>query len=179
MGYEIAGGLGVRMADPSREVFVMVGDGSYLMLHTEIVTAIQEGIKLTIVVVDNHGFQSIHGLQMGSGSPSFGNELRFRDGEGGVLSGDFVPVDFVKNAVSLGARGIRAETVDEFRAALSEAKAETRTTVVCVPTNPDVRVPNYEGWWDVPIAKVSGEPSVNEAREAYEEAVKDQRVVWQ
>jgi 3D-(3,5/4)-trihydroxycyclohexane-1,2-dione acylhydrolase (decyclizing) len=178
MGYEIAGGLGVKMADPSREVFVMVGDGSYLMLHTEVVTAIQEGIKLTIVVVDNHGFQSIHGLQMGSGSPSFGNELRFRDGEGGVLSGDYVPVDFVKNAESLGARGIRATTVEELRAALAEAKAETRTTVVCVPANPEVRVPNYEGWWDVPIAEVSGEASVRAAREEYEAAVEAQRVAW-
>jgi 3D-(3,5/4)-trihydroxycyclohexane-1,2-dione acylhydrolase (decyclizing) len=177
MGYEIAGGLGVKMADPSREVFVMVGDGSYLMLHTEIVTAIQEGIKLTIVVVDNHGFQSIHGLQMGSGSPSFGNELRFRDGDDGVLSGDYVPIDFVKNAESLGARGIRATTVDELRAALSEAKAETRTTVVCVPVNPEMRIPNYEGWWDVPIAEVSGEASVREAREEYEAALEAQRVV--
>jgi 3D-(3,5/4)-trihydroxycyclohexane-1,2-dione acylhydrolase (decyclizing) len=115
---------------------------------------------------------------MGSGSPSFGNELRFRDGEDGVLSGDYVPVDFVKNAESLGARGIRATTAEEFRAALEIAKAETRTTVVCVPTNPDVRVPNYEGWWDVPIAEVSGEASVREAREEYEAAVEAQRIVW-
>lgn len=178
MGYEIPGGLGVKMADPTREVFVMIGDGSYLLLHTEIVTAIQEGVKLTIVVVDNHGFQSIHGLQMGSGSPSFGNELRFRDGEDGVLSGDYVPIDFARNAESLGARAIRAEMVDELRDALEAAKAETRTTVVCVPVDPEARVPNYEGWWDVPIAAVSAQASVNDAREEYEEALEQQRVVW-
>ena len=106
MGYEIPAGLGVKLADPERDVVVMIGDGSYLMLHTEIVTAIQEGVAFTIVVVNNHGFQSIHGLQMGSGSPSFGNELRYRS-EGGVLDGPPVPVDFAANAESLGARAIR------------------------------------------------------------------------
>jgi 3D-(3,5/4)-trihydroxycyclohexane-1,2-dione acylhydrolase (decyclizing) len=156
----------------------MVGDGSYLLLHTEIVTAIQEGVKLTIVVVDNHGFQSIHGLQMGSGSPSFGNELRYRDDDAGVLSGDYVPIDFVKNAESLGARAIRAETADQLRDALEAAKSETRTTVVCVPVDPEARVPSYEGWWDVPIAEVSTQPTVRQAREEYENAVKNQRVVW-
>jgi len=178
MGYEIPAGLGVKLADPSREVFVMIGDGSYLMLHTEIVTAIQEGIKLVIVVVDNHGFQSIHGLQMSSGSPSFGNELRYRS-EGGVLDGPPVPVDFAANAESLGAKAIRARGADELREALAAAKRESRVTVVCVEIDPEPRVGNYDGWWDVPIAEVSGEASVNEARAEYEEAVKKQRVVWQ
>jgi 3D-(3,5/4)-trihydroxycyclohexane-1,2-dione acylhydrolase (decyclizing) len=177
MGYEIPAGLGVKLADPDREVFVMIGDGSYLMLHTEIVTAIQEGVRFTIVVVDNHGFQSIHGLQMGSGSPSFGNELRFRS-EGGVLDGPPVPVDFAANAESLGARAIRAKGADELRRALDEAKAADRVTVVTIVIDAEPRVPNYEGWWDVPIAEVSAEPSVNEARVEYEEAVKNQRVVW-
>lgn len=176
MGYEIAGGLGVRMADPDREVFIMVGDGSYLMMHTEIVTAIQEGQKLIIVLVDNGGFQSIHGLQMGSGTPSFGLELRFRDESTGTLSGDYIPIDFAMNAGSLGARAISASTPDEFRAALEEAKGETRTTLVCVRVDPEARVPNYEGWWDVPIAEVSSEESVMEARAIYEADLKYQRL---
>jgi 3D-(3,5/4)-trihydroxycyclohexane-1,2-dione acylhydrolase (decyclizing) len=176
MGYEIAGGLGVKMADPEREVFVMVGDGSYLMLHTEIVTAIQEDQKLIIVLVDNSGFQCIRGLQMSSGSPSFGNELRYRDERSDTLTGAFIPVDFVKNAESLGARAIAAGSPEEFRAALSEAKAESRTTLVYVRVDTEARVPNYEGWWDVPIAEVSEEKSVQEARALYEEDVKKQRL---
>lgn len=175
MGYEIAGGLGVKMAAPDREVFVMVGDGSYLMLHTEIVTAVQEGQKLIIVLVDNGGYQCIRGLQMASGSPSFGNELRFRDDATGVLSGGYVPVDFVKNAESLGARAIAANGAEEFRQALAEAKAEPRTTLVYVHVNPEARVPNYEGWWDVPIAEVSEEESVNTTRAQYEDDIRKQR----
>ncbi len=178
MGYEIPAGLGVKMADPDREVFVFIGDGSYLMLNTEIVTMIQEGIKVIIVLVDNGGFQSIHGLQMGSGSPSFGNELRFRDEEANALSGNHVPVDFLANAESLGARGIRATNPEELRAALDEARAETRTTMIYIRTEENARVPNYEGWWDVPIAEVSGEDSVKEARAQYEEDIKKQRTFF-
>ncbi|HEV2073036.1 MAG TPA: thiamine pyrophosphate-dependent enzyme [Thermomicrobiales bacterium] len=176
MGYEIAGGLGVKMAMPDREVFIMVGDGSYLMLHTEIVTAVQEGQKLIIVLVDNSGFQCIRGLQMNSGSPSFGNELRFREDTTNALTGAFVPVDFAKNAESLGARAIAATTPDEFRSALEEAKAESRTTLIYVRVDTEGRVPNYEGWWDVPIAEVSDEESVREARAQYEEDIQKQRL---
>ena len=175
MGYEIAGGLGVKMAAPEREVFVMVGDGSYLMLHTEIVTAMQENQKLIIVLVDNSGFQCIRGLQMSSGSPSFGNELRYREDTTDTLTGGFIPVDFVKNAESLGARTIAASTPEAFRAALEEAKAETRTTLVYVRVDTEARVPNYEGWWDVPIAEVSNEASVQRARAQYEADIKSQR----
>jgi len=175
MGYEIPAGMGVKMAAPDREVFVFVGDGSYLMLHTEIVTMIQEEIKVIIVLVDNGGFQSIHGLQMASGSPSFGNELRFREDITDTLTGPYVPVDFVQNAESLGARAIAASTPDELRDALEAAKAETRTTLVYVRVDPAVRVPNYEGWWDVPIAEVSEEKSVNEARARYEKDLQKQR----
>ncbi len=177
MGYEVPAGLGVKLADPERDVVVMIGDGSYLMLHTEIVTAIQEGVRFTLVVVDNHGFQSIHGLQMGSGSPSFGNELRFRS-EGGVLDGPPVPVDFAANAESLGARAIRAKGADELRQALEDARSADRVTVVTVEIDPDPRVGSYEGWWDVPIAEVSSEESVNAARSEYEDAIRNQRVVW-
>lgn len=175
MGYEIPAGLGVKMAAPEREVFVFIGDGSYLMLNTEIVTMIQEGIKVTIILVDNGGFQSIHGLQMSSGSPSFGNELRFREDVTDTLTGPYMPVDFVKNAESLGARAISTSTPDEFRNALEIASTETRTTLVYIRTNPEARVPNYEGWWDVPIAEISGERSVQEAREQYEQDFQKQR----
>ncbi|MGI8406657.1 MAG: thiamine pyrophosphate-dependent enzyme, partial [Thermomicrobiales bacterium] len=176
MGYEIAGGLGVKMADPSREVIVMVGDGSYLMLHTEIVTSIQEGVKLTIVLVDNSGFQCIRGLQMASGSPSFGNELRFRDPATGRIDGDVVPVDFVRNAESLGAVAYTANNVEELRHALATARNESRTTLVYIRVDSEERVPSYEGWWDVPIAEVSGEQSVNDARDEYERDIKRQHV---
>src|SRR5699024_69355 len=104
---------------------------------------IQEGIKVTIILVDNGGFQSIHGLQMGSGSPSFGNELRFREEITDTLTGPYMPVDFVKNAESLGARAIATSTPDEFREALAAARAETRTTLIYIRTNPEARVPNY------------------------------------
>jgi len=163
------------MAAPDREVVVMVGDGSYLMLHTEIVTSIQERMKLLIVLVDNSGFQCIRGLQMSSGSPSFGNELRFRDPASGRIDGDIVPVDFVRNAESLGAAAYTATDAASLRGALASARAEDRTTLVYIRVDPDVRVPSYEGWWDVPIAEVSGQASVNEARAQYEEDRKRQR----
>ncbi len=175
MGYEIAGGLGVKMAAPEREVFVMVGDGSYLMLHTEIVTSIQEGLKLVIVLVDNGGFRCIRDLQTSSGSPSFGNELRFRDPSTGRLDGDYVPVDFVRNAESLGAIARSASTSDELRDALESAKRDDRTSVVYVPLTSQLAVPSFESWWDVPIAEVSGQESVRSARAGYENAVRHQR----
>ncbi|HEY8446919.1 MAG TPA: 3D-(3,5/4)-trihydroxycyclohexane-1,2-dione acylhydrolase (decyclizing) [Thermomicrobiales bacterium] len=178
MGYEIAGGLGVKMADPSREVFVMVGDGSYLMLHTEIVTAIQEGIKLTIVVVDNGGFQCIRGLQMDCGSPEFGNEIRRRDPKTGRLDGEFVPIDFAKNAESLGAIAYRANSESELREALERAKQSSETVVIHVPVQRDARVPGFESWWDVPVAATSGEQGVQEARAAYERARAAQRFYY-
>jgi 3D-(3,5/4)-trihydroxycyclohexane-1,2-dione acylhydrolase (decyclizing) len=178
MGFEIAGGMGVKLAAPDRNVFVMVGDGSYLMLHTEIVTAVQEGIKLIIVLVDNSGFQCIRGLQMASGSPAFGNELRFRDDKTNRLDGPFVPVDFVANAKSLGAEAIAASNADEFRAALDQAKANETTTLIHIRVDIEAQVPNYEGWWDVPIAEISGEESVREARGTYEQDLERQRYYW-
>ncbi len=175
MGYEIAGGLGVKMAAPEREVYVMVGDGSYLMMHTEIVTSIQEGLKLTIVLLDNGGFQCIRGLQMNAGSPAFGNELRFRDAKTDRLTGPYVPVDFVKNAESLGAVAFHAPTRAELEAALTKASEETRTVVICVPIDPNVRVPSYESWWDVPVAEASAQPDVQRARDDYQTAKTKQR----
>ena len=169
MGYEIAGGLGVKMADPSREVFVMVGDGSYLMLHTEIVTSLEEGQKIIVVVVDNSGYQCIRNLQMSTGSPSYGNELRYRDPKTGILDGPYIPIDFAANAASLGAVAMRAESETELREALERAKQETTTTVIHVPVQKHANVPGFESWWDVPVAEVSSVATVREAREEYVE----------
>jgi 3D-(3,5/4)-trihydroxycyclohexane-1,2-dione acylhydrolase (decyclizing) len=178
MGYEIAGGLGAKMADPDRDIYVMCGDGSYLMLHTEIVTSIQEGYKLIIVLVDNGGFQCIRGLQMSAGSPHFGNELRFRDPQTGRLEGDFVPVDFAKNAESLGAVAIRTLNEAELRVALEQAKTTDRTTLIYVPVQKDARVPGFESWWDVPVAQVSGEEGVRKAYAAYQRNLEKQRFYY-
>ena len=170
MGYEIAGGLGVKMADPEREVYVMVGDGSYLMMSQEIITSIQEGYKLTIVLIDNHGFASIGGLSQSLGSGGFGTRYRYRDEQSGQLDGDVLPVDLAANARSLGAHVIEAPDLPALTAALEEAKSQSKTTVVVVETDREQRVPGYESWWDVPVADVSTLESVEEAREGYEAA---------
>jgi 3D-(3,5/4)-trihydroxycyclohexane-1,2-dione acylhydrolase (decyclizing) len=175
MGYEIAGGLGVKMADPAREVYVMVGDGSYLMMSSEIVTAIQEGYKLTVVLLNNYGFGSIGGLSQSLGSGGFGTQYRARNRETGQLDGARLEVDFAANAASLGAHVFSASTLDELRRALEEARASARTTVIVMEVDREARVPGYESWWDVPVAEVSEIESVRRARENYEEAVKRER----
>ena len=166
MGYEIAGGLGVKMAAPDREVYVLVGDGSYLMMAHEIVTAVQERVKLNIVVLDNHGFSSIGGLSRACGSGGFGTEFRFR---GNGQPGEIIPVDFAANAASLGASVVRAATRGEFEQALLQMRNNTGTSVVVVETDYHERVPGYESWWDVPVAEVSEMESVQAARRTYVE----------
>ncbi len=168
MGYEIVAGLGVRMAEPDREVIVMVGDGSYLMMNSEIVTAVAEGLKLTIVVLDNHGFQCILALQRGVGVPDFGNELRFRDPARNRLSGPYVPIDFRKHAEAMGALAFDASTPHEIRTALEQARAADRVTVIVIPTDPEKRLGGFETWWDVPVAETSGRASVRAARAGYD-----------
>jgi 3D-(3,5/4)-trihydroxycyclohexane-1,2-dione acylhydrolase (decyclizing) len=175
MGYEVAGGLGVKMADPSREVYVLVGDGSYLMMSQEIVTSLQEKIKLNIVLFDNHGFSSIGGLSRACGSGGFGTEYRYRE-EG--LTGPVIRTDFAANAASLGAYTVTARTHDQLAGALAEAKRQPRTSVVVVETDYNDRVGGYNSWWDVPIAEVSESQAVQEARAAYVEAVKKERHFW-
>jgi len=175
MGYEIAAGLGVRLADPDREVVVMVGDGSYLMLNSEIVTAVAEGLKLTIVVVDNHGFQCILALQRSVGVPDFGNELRFRD-DGGRLTGPYVPVDFRAHATAMGATAIAASTLDDLRAALDRARTFDGVTVIVVEAEPEKRMPSFETWWDVPVPGASEQVAVRTARARYDDARRRQRV---
>jgi 3D-(3,5/4)-trihydroxycyclohexane-1,2-dione acylhydrolase (decyclizing) len=175
MGYEIAGGLGVKLAAPERNVYVLVGDGSYLMMAQEIVTAIQEQVKLTIVLLDNQGFASIGGLSESVGSGGFGTRYRFRNAATGDLDGDRLPVDLAANAASLGARVYRADTIARFREAIQSARADTVTAVVVVPVDREARVSGYESWWDVPIAEVSTEPAVAKARALYEEARRKER----
>jgi 3D-(3,5/4)-trihydroxycyclohexane-1,2-dione acylhydrolase (decyclizing) len=175
MGYEIAAGLGVALAEPGREVVVMVGDGSYLMMNSEIVTAVAEGIKLTIVVLDNHGFQCILALQRAVGVPDFGNELRFRDRATNRLTGPYVPVDFRAHAEAMGALALAAHTPDQLRDALAQARATDRITVIAVPTEPEKRVPGFESWWDVPVAAASEQQGVRGARKAYEQDRRLQR----
>jgi 3D-(3,5/4)-trihydroxycyclohexane-1,2-dione acylhydrolase (decyclizing) len=175
MGYEIPGAMGAKMADPSREVYVFLGDGTYLMMPTEIVTAVQEGVKIIIVLVDNHGFGSIGSLSRSLGQEGFGTRYRLRNAKTGQLDGETLKVDFAANARSLGAHTIRAATLDELKSALNEAKAQDRTTVIVVETDPAIGVPGYDSWWDVAVAEVSESASVRDARARYEEARKRER----
>jgi 3D-(3,5/4)-trihydroxycyclohexane-1,2-dione acylhydrolase (decyclizing) len=172
MGYEIAGGLGVKMADPSREVYVMCGDGSYLMMNSEIVTSIQEGYKLTVVLVDNSGFSSIGTLSRSVGSQGFGTHYRYRkDGSIGLDSeedpGEVLPVDLAANAESLGAQVFKVTSVGELRDALEDARQADRTVVIHIPVDRYEGVPDYESFWDVPVAEVSEMESVVAARKEY------------
>ncbi|CAN5141575.1 3D-(3,5/4)-trihydroxycyclohexane-1,2-dione acylhydrolase (decyclizing) [soil metagenome] len=167
MGYEIAGGLGVKMAAGDREVFVMVGDGSYLMMASELVTAVSEGAKLVVVLVDNAGFASIGALSESIGSGGFGTRYRYRDAEG-RLEGDPLPVDLGANAASLGAVVHRARTMDELRDALKRARDDERVTVIHVRTDAAADAPGSDAWWDVPVAEVARSERVRAARAGYE-----------
>ena len=185
MGYEVPGGMGVKLAAPDREVFVMVGDGSYLMLPGELPTAVAEGIKLVIVLVQNHGYASIGALSRSVGGAGYGTHDRLSEnglpvdtpaGDGPARDYDPVPVDLAANAESLGARVLRTRTIDELRAALADATAwEGGPVVVHVEVDRYAGVPSYESWWDVPVAAVGGDDAVRAARAAYEQARARQR----
>jgi len=162
MGYEVAGGLGVKLAARDREVIVMVGDGSWLMMSSEISTSIQEDARITVVLIDNKGFGSIGGLSRSLGSEGFGTRYA-------------VSVDLVQNAASLGAIATRAETLDELTAALEAARDADRTSVIVIACDPGRGVDSYESWWDVPVAEVSEMPAVQEARAEYERSRRSQR----
>jgi 3D-(3,5/4)-trihydroxycyclohexane-1,2-dione acylhydrolase (decyclizing) len=174
MGYEIAGGLGVKMADPSRDVYVMVGDGSFLMMASEITTSIQEGYKLNIVLLDNHGYSSIGGLSHSIGSGGFGTNYKLRT-ETGELDGAYVPVDFVKLCEGMGAHTVRVDSYEGLEQALEAMRHETRTSAIVVEVDKAKGVPGYESWWDVPISEVSALEPIRAARAAYEQAVKNER----
>jgi len=169
MGYEIAGGLGAKMAAPERDVHVMVGDGSYLMLNSEIATSVMLGCKLTVTVLDNRGFGCINRLQQGTGGAPFNNLLA--DARHETLP----EIDFAAHAASLGARSEKVAGIAELEAALIRAKASDRTYVIVIDTDPAISTEAGGAWWDVAVPEVSERPQVRAARAAYEAAVKDQR----
>jgi TPP-dependent trihydroxycyclohexane-1,2-dione (THcHDO) dehydratase len=175
MGYEIAGGMGAAMAAPDRDVYVMVGDGSYLMMNSEIVTMLQEHIKVVIVLLDKHGSASIGGLSKHVGSDGFGTKYRFPT-DSSHLDGETLPIDYAQNCASLGAHVIRATTREAVTNALEEAR-QIKGKPVCIVTEVDrrQRVSDYESWWDVAVAEVSERPEVRQARAQYEEAKKRER----
>ena len=180
MGYEIPGGIGAAMAAPDRTVFVLVGDGSYLMLPSEIVTAVAERVRLVIVLVDNRGFASIGSLSRSLGLDGFGTLSRYR--EDGTLGLDsekhpapVLPIDLAANAESLGAIVHRARTVTEVRRALAEATTADRTSVIYVEVDRYAGVPNYESWWEVATAEVSEDRGTQQARAEYVKAKQRQR----
>jgi len=176
MGYEIAAALGVKLAQSDREVVAIVGDGAYTMLHTELLTSIQEGKKIIVVVLDNSGFHCIDNLQNSQGIVHYGNEWRQRNGETGRLDGPPVAVDFAKNAESWGALGLRARTVDEFRRAVRRALKEKRSVVIDAKVSPKSMTQGYESWWRVGTAEVSSNPEVVRAAEAMKrEAVRTRK----
>lgn len=176
MGYEVSGALGVKLAEPEREVYAMVGDGSYLMLHSELVTSLQEGRKITVLLFDNHGYQCIHNLQRGQGSDGFGNEFRYRDPATGGYTGAPLPIDFAGHARSLGAASYKATNAEELAAALKAAKAETRTTLIEIPVLPGTNTDGYESWWHVGVPAVSESTKVTDAHQAMHKNLSQARV---
>ncbi len=174
MGYEIAAGLGAKMACPDREIYVMVGDGNYLMNNHEIITAIQEGVKITIVLLNNNGFGSIGALSQSLGSKRFGTKYRFRNEKTGQIDGDILPVDFAQNAESLGANVLEATDIDSLNESLKKAKESDKTTLIYIETDLEKGIEGY-AWWEVPVAEVSEMDSVNEAYKTYQENKKNQK----
>jgi 3D-(3,5/4)-trihydroxycyclohexane-1,2-dione acylhydrolase (decyclizing) len=170
MGYELPAGLGVRMAQPEGEVFVFIGDGTYLMNPSELVTAMQENLKVTIVIADNHGYQIIWRLQMARAGREFGNEFRARDRKTNRLEGQYLPIDLAKNAESFGARSWHVTTQEEMRNALREARDESRSCVIVVETEKHRYLPGSGAWWDVAPAEVSNDPITKELRAEFEKA---------
>ncbi|WP_339834780.1 3D-(3,5/4)-trihydroxycyclohexane-1,2-dione acylhydrolase (decyclizing) [Paenibacillus sp. FSL R7-0272] len=165
MGYEVSGAFGAALAEPDREVYAMVGDGSYLMLHSELVTSLQEQKKMTVLLFNNNGFQCIHNLQREHGSDGFGNEFRYRETESGRLTGEYMPMDFAAHARSMGAKAYRAETAEQLEQALRDAKNETVTTLIEIPVVPGTNTGGYESWWNVGVPEVSVEEKVVRAHE--------------
>jgi len=169
MGYEINASLGAKLAAPDREVYALVGDGGYVMLHSELLTAVQDGVKIIVLVFDNNGFQVIDNLQTNQGISSYGNEWRRRDPKTGKLSGDYLKLDFAKHAEAYGAAGFTARTMDELHSAMKKAKAETRPVVIDIKVTQKSMTHGYESWWRVGVPEVSASASVQKARKDLEE----------
>jgi 3D-(3,5/4)-trihydroxycyclohexane-1,2-dione acylhydrolase (decyclizing) len=166
MGYEVSGAFGVKLAEPSREVYAIVGDGSFLMLHSELLTSLQENKKVNVVLLDNHGFQCIHNLQRAHGSDGFGNEFRYRDDDSGRLSGEPLPIDFAGLAHSLGAKTFTANSIEELKSAIAAARLESRSTLIEVKVLPGTNSDGYDSWWRVDTAAVSASEKVQAAYQA-------------
>jgi 3D-(3,5/4)-trihydroxycyclohexane-1,2-dione acylhydrolase (decyclizing) len=173
MGYEIPGAIGIRLADPDRQVFAMVGDAGYLMNPGELVTAVAERVKIIVVLVQNHGYASIGSLSEASGNGRFGTNFRYREADGG--DGDLLPVDLAANAASLGARVLTARSRPELADALKAARDADQTVVIHVETDPSEYVTIGGAWWDVAVAEVSTSEPVQRARAGYETSKRDQR----
>ncbi|APC40216.1 3D-(3,5/4)-trihydroxycyclohexane-1,2-dione acylhydrolase (decyclizing) [Clostridium estertheticum] len=163
MGYEISGALGVKLAEPNKEVYAMVGDGSYLMLHSELVTSIQENKKINVLLFDNSGFGCINNLEMGNGMGSFGTEFRYRNEESGKLDGGLISIDFAKCAQGYGVKSYTVKTIEELKAALVDAKKQTRSTLIDIKTLPKTMTDGYDSWWHVGVAEVSNKESIKNA----------------
>lgn len=174
MGYEIAGGLGAKMASPDSEIYVLVGDGSYLMMSQEIVTSIQEKRKLTIILLNNDGYSSIGSLSSSLGSEGFGTYYRYRNEETDQLDGGLLPIDYAANAASMGAHVLKAANITEFKAALQEAKTIATTTLIYIEVDRKKAVPGF-AWWDVAVAEVSEKSAVKQSLQTYRENKKTQK----
>ncbi|SFE58306.1 3D-(3,5/4)-trihydroxycyclohexane-1,2-dione acylhydrolase (decyclizing) [Paenibacillus catalpae] len=178
MGYEVSGAFGAALATGGeREVYAVVGDGSYFMLHSELITSLQEGVKITILLFDNHGFQCIHNLQRGHGSEGFGNEFRYRDSSTGRLTGSYMPIDFAAHARSLGAKSYKVSSAEELKAALLKAKQETVSTLIEIPVVPGTNTAGYESWWNVGVPEVSVSDKVLEAHQDMKQRIQAARMI--
>ncbi|SMO41685.1 3D-(3,5/4)-trihydroxycyclohexane-1,2-dione acylhydrolase (decyclizing) [Melghirimyces algeriensis] len=175
MGYEISGSLGVKVAEPDREVYAMVGDGSYLMLHSELVTSLQEGKKINVVLFDNASFGCINNLQMENGMGSLGTEFRYRKPDTHQLEGGLMPIDFAKAASAYGVKTYSVRNRKELREALDDAKKQTVSTLIDIKVLPKTMTGDYESWWHVGVAEVSGNPRVRQAYRDKEENLKRAR----
>ncbi|MFC3801937.1 3D-(3,5/4)-trihydroxycyclohexane-1,2-dione acylhydrolase (decyclizing) [Cohnella sp. GCM10012308] len=175
MGYEVSGAFGAALAAPDREVYALVGDGSYLMLHSELITSLQEGRKFTILLFDNHGFQCIHNLQRGHGSDGFGNEFRYREPSSSRYTGAYMPIDFAAHARSLGAAAYKADSAETLREALLRSREEQVTTLIEISVLPGTNTDGYESWWNVGVPEVSAGERVVEAHAAMKQKLGEAR----
>ncbi|MCG8483282.1 MAG: thiamine pyrophosphate-dependent enzyme, partial [Clostridia bacterium] len=172
MGYEVAGAIGAKLAEPDKEVYALLGDGSFLMLHTELVTSLQENIKINIILLDNHGYQRIHNLQRQEGIPSFANEFRYREERSNRLTGECMPIDFAKVAEGYGAKGFRAKNINEVQKAFKGMKASEVTSLMDIKVLPGTMTFGYDSWWRVGTAQISKHESVTKAAEKIKEQLK-------
>jgi 3D-(3,5/4)-trihydroxycyclohexane-1,2-dione acylhydrolase (decyclizing) len=177
MGYEVSGAFGAKLAHPDREVYAFVGDGSFLMLHSELLTSLQEKHKITVLLLDNHGYQCIHNLQRGHGSDGFGNEFRYLSSDTNRLTGEYMPIDFTGYAKSLGVKTYTVSTIKELNEALALAKQETISTLIEIKVLPGTNTDGYESWWRVGVAEVSESQKVTESHEKMKQQIETARQI--